>query len=62
MSLIFYIYRRLHLIPDVDIAFENFENFIRAREQLVLDRLSEILGPQLEPGTESALEAATDGD
>jgi hypothetical protein len=46
-------YRRLHLIPDVKLSFDNFDVFIRAREQLILDRLTDLLGPQLKSGVES---------
>jgi hypothetical protein len=56
------VYRRLHLIPDVDLAFGNFDTFIRAREQLILQRLADLLGSRLETGVESQLEAVVDGD
>lgn len=32
-----------HLIPDVDLSLENFDEFAEARERLVLDRLVEVL-------------------
>lgn len=40
-------YRMLHLIPDVPISFDNFPEFIQAREKLLLERLAEILGVEL---------------
>jgi hypothetical protein len=32
-------YRKLHLIPDVDLSFEAFPQFIRAREQVIFERI-----------------------
>ena len=32
-----------HLIPDVDLSLENFDEFAKAREELLLDRLIEVL-------------------
>lgn len=32
-----------HLIPDVDLSLENFNEFAKAREELLLDRLIEVL-------------------
>lgn len=50
-------YRRLHLIPNVDLSFDNFDTFIRAREQLIFKRLTDILGPQLDASVEIPAEA-----
>jgi hypothetical protein len=36
-------YRRRHLIPDVELSFENFPEFMAAREKLIYERLAEIL-------------------
>ncbi len=36
-------YRALHLIPDVDFAFESFPEFLTAREGLIRQRLGELL-------------------
>lgn len=55
-------YRRLHLIPDVKLSFDNFDVFIRAREQLILDRLTDLLGPQLKSGVESPVGLVTGDD
>jgi len=54
------VYKERHLIPDVDLTFDNFDTFVRAREQLIMEQLAEILGPQLEPGVESPAEAVED--
>jgi hypothetical protein len=56
------VYRRLHLIPDVDLSFENFDGFVKAREHLILERLADLLGVFLKPGVEESLEVGTDGD
>lgn len=52
-------YRRLHLIPDVKLSFDNFDVFIRAREQLIMGRLTDLLGPQLKSGVESPVGVVT---
>lgn len=54
------VYRERHLIPDVDLSFDNFDTFVRAREQLILEHLADILGPQLKPGVGSPAEAVTE--
>jgi hypothetical protein len=36
-------YRQLHLIPKVDLTFENFPAFIQAREEMIKQRLRETL-------------------
>jgi len=36
-------YRELHIIPDVDLSFENFPNFLEAREQAIKKRLADLL-------------------
>ena len=36
-------YMRKHLIPDVDLSFNNFEEFINKRNELILNRLKELL-------------------
>jgi len=54
------VYKERHLIPDVDLSFHNFDTFVRAREQLILERLVEILGPRLDPGVESPAEVVAD--
>jgi hypothetical protein len=40
-------YRKNHLIPDVDLSFENFPQFLEAREKLVRERLANLLGVRL---------------
>ena len=41
-------YMEEHLIPDVDLAFENFPAFLAAREQLIEQRLADLLDIQLD--------------
>jgi hypothetical protein len=36
-------YRKNHLIPDVDLSFENYPVFLQAREEMIKERLREIL-------------------
>ena len=36
-------YRDLHMIPDVDLSFEKFHQFVEAREKLLRTRLAELL-------------------
>jgi hypothetical protein len=36
-------YCELHFIPDVDLSFENFPDFLKAREQIIRERLIELL-------------------
>jgi hypothetical protein len=36
-------YRELHLIPDVDLSFESFPSFLEAREQIIRERLADLL-------------------
>ncbi len=36
-------YYEQHMIPDVDLSFENFPEFLAAREELIKQRLSELL-------------------
>ena len=36
-------YRELHMIPDVDLSFGNFPNFLEAREQAIKKRLADLL-------------------
>ena len=36
-------YRKNHLIPDVDLSFENYPVFLQAREEMIKKRLREIL-------------------
>lgn len=43
-------YRQLHLIPDVDLTFEKFPEFIEARMNLLRQRLADILNIQLTNG------------
>lgn len=38
------IYCELHLIPETDLSFENFPNFLKARTKLLRQRLAELLG------------------
>jgi hypothetical protein len=40
-------YRERHLIPDVDLSFENFSQFLEAREKLMRERLADLLGVRL---------------
>ena len=40
-------YRELHMIPDVDLSFENFPEFFAARTGLMRKRLAELLNVQL---------------
>jgi hypothetical protein len=56
------VYVRHHLIPDVDLSFDNFDTFVRAREQLILERLADLLGPQLDRGVEGPPQPAAYGD
>jgi hypothetical protein len=37
-----------HIIPDVDLSFENFPEFLAAREKMIMERLAELLEVQLE--------------
>ena len=32
-----------HLIPDIDLSFENFTNFIDEREKILINKLKKIL-------------------
>jgi hypothetical protein len=43
-------YCDLHFIPDVDLSFENFPNFLQAREQIIKERLASLL--EIEPSPE----------
>ena len=36
-------YKEKHYIPDVDLSFENFEEFFSAREKLIVEALKKIL-------------------
>jgi hypothetical protein len=36
-------YRKNHLIPDIDLAFKNFPAFLRARDELIKEKLRDIL-------------------
>jgi hypothetical protein len=40
-------YKELHLIPDVDLSFEQFPEFLAARSKLMRKRLAEILDVKL---------------
>jgi hypothetical protein len=40
-------YKELHLIPDVDLSFENFPQFIEARTKLMRERLAQLLRVRL---------------
>jgi hypothetical protein len=40
-------YRELHMIPDVDLSFENFPEFYEARVKLMREKLAELLNVQL---------------
>jgi hypothetical protein len=42
-------YRELHLIPDVDLSFEHFPEFLEAREQAIKQRLADLL--EIQPGS-----------
>lgn len=41
-------YREQHLIPDTDLSFENFPNFLEARTKLMRQQLAEMLDIKLE--------------
>ena len=43
-------YKELHLIPDVDLSFENFPQFIEERTKLMRKRLAELLSVRLTNG------------
>ena len=43
-------YRDLHFIPDVDLSFEKFPNFLEAREQIIKERLASLL--EIQPSLE----------
>ena len=38
------IYKKEHLIPDVELSFENFPEFLNARTEIIKDKLKQILG------------------
>ena len=40
-------YRERHLIPDVDLSFESFPQFLEAREKLMRERLADLLDVRL---------------
>jgi hypothetical protein len=40
-------YKQLHMIPDVDLSFENFPEFIEQRTKLMREKLAELLNVQL---------------
>ena len=40
-------YKDLHLIPDVELKFENFPEFLEARANLMREKLASLLGVQL---------------
>ena len=40
-------YRELHMIPDIDLSFESFPEFLEAREKLLGQRLGGLLGVRL---------------
>jgi hypothetical protein len=40
-------YRERHLIPDVDLSFENFPQFLEAWEKLMRERLADLLDVRL---------------
>lgn len=42
----------MHLIPDVDFSSHNFDHFIAARQQLILERMAELLEVDLEVQSE----------
>lgn len=35
-----------HLIPDVDLSLENFNNFIEERKKIIIDKLKSILNKE----------------
>ena len=43
-------YRELHLIPEADLSFEKFPEFLESRSKLMRKRLAEILNVQLREG------------
>ncbi len=47
-------YRQLHLIPDVDLSFENFPEFVEARMGILRQQLADILNIQLTNGDSMA--------
>lgn len=49
-------YREQHMIPDVDLSFENFPHFLEARTDLMRRRLAELLNVTLDNGTETSSE------
>lgn len=51
-----YEYRQLHLIPDVDLSFEKFPEFIEARMKLLRLRLADMLNVQLSNGDQTGME------
>jgi hypothetical protein len=40
-------YKALHMIPDVDLSFENFPEFFEARRKLMREKLADLLNVQL---------------
>lgn len=43
------VYCKLHMIPDVDLSFENFPQFLEARERLIKKKLIDLL--EIQPGS-----------
>lgn len=43
-------YRERRLIPDVDLSFDNFPQFLEAREKLMRERLADLLDVRLGVG------------
>ena len=41
------VYKHNHLIPDVDLSFQNFPQFIKEREQIIFENLANLLGVEL---------------
>jgi len=41
-------YKEQHLIPDIDLSFENFPEFLEARAQKIKERLGELVGSKSE--------------
>jgi len=39
------------LIPDVDLSFESFPKFLKAREEMIMSRLADLLGVGRSKGT-----------
>jgi hypothetical protein len=50
-------YRKNHLIPDIDLSFRNFRQFIEERERIIIDFLADLLGVNVVETVDTKLDA-----